>query len=187
MARFPSSNIEYYRRHKACFGGNIYAGNPKYERPFYSGLALHLVLRSSRATGRNSMLNDSHRNQIKWLIRKQAKRFGVELHRFSNNGNHLHLLVKPGANRSQLQNFLRAVSGLIARLILKAERGRAQKVKFWDARPFSRIVTWGKAFARCAHYIERNILEALGFDGLNDELDEFFRWRKITYSLAKSN
>ncbi len=182
MARYPNSNIEYYRKNKACFGGNIYAGNPKYERPFYSTLALHVVLRSSRARGRNSMLEDRHRNQIKWLIRKQAKHFGVELHRYSNNGNHLHLLVKPGKSRKDLQNFLRAVSGLVARLILKAERGRAKGIKFWDARPFSRIVTWGKAFNRCAHYIERNILEALGFDELNDEIDEFFRWRKTAYS-----
>ena len=182
MARLPQSNLAYYRKNKNCFGGNIYAGNPKYKRPFYSSLALHVVLRSSRATGKNSMLEDHNRQKIKWLIRKQAKRFGVNLYRYSNNGNHIHLLVKPGADRGNFQSFLRAVSGLIARLVLKAERGRAKSVKFWDSRPFSRIVNWGKAFARCAHYIERNVLEALGFEDLDDEIDEFFRWRKSAYS-----
>ena len=182
MPRYSNSNLAYYRRNKACFGGNIYAGNPKRKRPFLSNQALHLVLRSSFARGRNSMLEDRHRNTIKWLVRRQAKRFGVVIYRYSNNGNHLHILVKPSRERPEFQAFLRAVSGLIARLVLKAERGKAKRIKFWNARPFSRIVAWGKAFARCAHYIERNILEAFGFDELNDELDEFFRWRKTAYS-----
>lgn len=181
MARYPNTNLEYYRRNKNCFGGQIYAGNPKHKRPFYSKLALHLVLRSSLAKGRNSMLHDRNRDRIKWLIRKQAKRFGVELYRYANSGNHLHLLVKPSRERAGLQAFLRAVSGLIARTVLQAERGSAKGKKFWDARPFSRVVSWGKAFDRCARYIERNVFEALGFEGIDDELSEFFCWRKSAY------
>lgn len=182
MPRFLDTNIAYYRKNKGCFGGHIYAGNAKSKRPFLSNMALHLVLRSTHAKGQRSMLRDYNRNKIKWLIRNQALRFGVKLYRFSNNGNHLHLLVKPSQNRKEFQAFLRVISGVIARHVLKAERGKAKGLKFWDARPFSRIVAWGKAFDRCALYIEKNILEALGFEELNDELDDLFRWRKTAYS-----
>lgn len=123
------------------------------------------------------MLLKRYRNPIKWLIRKQAIKFNVEIHRYANSGNHLHLLVKPSSDRKQFTAFMRAISGLIARQVLKAERGQAKGIKFWDARPFSRLVSWGKAFERCARYIEKNIFEALGFTGLNEELDECFHWQ----------
>lgn len=179
MSRYPS-NLTYYRKNKSCFGGHIYAGNPKSKRPFFSNQALHVVLRSSHAKGHNSMLRDRHCNAIKYLVRKQALRFRIELYRYANSGNHLHLLVKPGRNRKQFTSFIRAISGLIVRQVLRAERGQAKGIKFWDARPFTRVVSWGKAFERCALYIEKNILEALGFEGLNDDLDEFHWWREAS-------
>ena len=66
-------------------------------------------------------------------------------------------------SRRALNRFLRAVSGLIARFIMKAERGKACGIKFWDARPFTRIVIWGKAFKAAKEYVELNFLEAMGF------------------------
>ena len=34
---------------------------------------------------------------------------------------------------------------------------------FWQFRPFSRLVNWGKDFKKCTSYLKQNILEALGF------------------------
>jgi REP element-mobilizing transposase RayT len=152
---------------KSRFGGSLLKGNPKVRRPYNSGAALHVVLRSSRAKGPLSL----HRRYkaIRALICKQADTFGVRLYRVANSGNHIHLLLRPSADRKEFANFMRAISGLIARLILKAERGAKKGIKFWDARPFSRVVNWGKAFQICVHYVEKNILEALGFDELADE------------------
>jgi hypothetical protein len=52
---------------------------------------------------------------------------------------------------------------LIARLILKAEKGASKSIQFWDKRPFTRILEWGKDFNVISSYLLQNILEALGF------------------------
>ncbi len=87
---------------------------------------------------------------------------GVKVYRFANSGNHLHLVILP-RSRPAFQAFIRAVSGLIARITLKVERGRALGIRFWDARPFTRILAWGRDFRRTSDYLLRNTLEALGF------------------------
>jgi REP element-mobilizing transposase RayT len=165
-----------YPPDKSRFGGSLLKGNPKGRRPYHSGVALHVVLRSSRAKGPLSL----HRRYkaIRRLICKQADTFGVKLYRVANSGNHIHLLLRPSAERKEFANFMRAISGLIARLILKAERGNKKGIKFWDARPFSRIVNWGKSFGICVRYVEKNILEAVDFETLIDETD-FWRARAI--------
>ena len=34
---------------------------------------------------------------------------------------------------------------------------------FWEFRPFSRIVNWGRDFKTCVQYLKQNVLEAMGF------------------------
>lgn len=58
---------------------------------------------------------------------------------------------------------MRALSGVIARMVLGAERGHAKGLKFWDARPFSRIIEWERDFKSLGFYILQNTLEATGF------------------------
>jgi hypothetical protein len=75
--------------------------------------------------------------------------------------------------RRNFQNFLRAVSGLIARKTLGLERGRVLDSKkcnstswlgkFWDQRPFTRIVSWGPNFNALRSYLKSGMTEALGF------------------------
>jgi hypothetical protein len=127
---------------------------------------MHLVLRSSQARGERSFLRPGGRARlIERLVRKQGREKGVRIYRFANSGNHLHLLVLP-RSRKGYRAFVRAISGLIARLALGAERGRAQMAqgaRFWDARPYTRIVEWGRAFHVACHYVRLNELEAPGF------------------------
>jgi hypothetical protein len=35
--------------------------------------------------------------------------------------------------------------------------------RFWDARPFSRLIAWGKDYLRLKDYLELNTLETKGF------------------------
>lgn len=37
------------------------------------------------------------------------------------------------------------------------------KKNFWEYRPFSRIVNWGRDFKECASYLKQKVLEAFGF------------------------
>ena len=37
------------------------------------------------------------------------------------------------------------------------------KAGFWEFRPFSRVVSWGRDFKTCVKYLNQNVLEAFGF------------------------
>jgi len=98
------------------------------------------------------------------ILKEEVDRQGGRLFDGSNSGNHLHLLVqfrRPEALRS----FLRAIAGRIARLVLGAKKGtRILKngQRFWDARPWSRLVGWGRDFANVRRYALVNAHERLG-------------------------
>ena len=54
------------------------------------------------------------------------------------------------------KRFIRSVTGLIARHVLNAQRGSPQYVKFWVARPFTRILSWGRDYDYVKRYMEKN-------------------------------
>ena len=151
---------------KNIFGGALLKNShAKEQRPISTKRAMHLVLRSLMCKGELSLLTSKNARRVEEIIRTQGKKLGVKIYRLANSGNHLHLLVCP-KSRHSFQSFLRAISGLIPRAVLDVERGRAKEIKFWDKRPFSRIVEWGKDFSRVKRYLQLNILEATGFVGL---------------------
>ena len=142
----------------ACLGKS----NPKEKRPLSTKKAMHLVMRSSLAKGAQSFRRKD--KEVFKIVQKQAQQLGVKLYRYANGGNHLHLIVLP-LSRSAFNKFVRAVSGLIARLILVTERGRPmpRNTQFWDQRPFTRILEWGADFYNTCDYLLKNTLEAYGF------------------------
>lgn len=145
------------------FGGD-YLGksNPKEKRPLSTKKAMHLVMRSSLAKGSQSFRRKD--TEVFKIVQKQARQLGVKLYRYANGGNHLHLIILP-LSRAAFNKFVRAISGLIARLFLAAERGRpsAKNIQFWDKRPFTRIIEWGSDFNKVCAYLLKNTLEAYGF------------------------
>jgi hypothetical protein len=140
-----------------AFGGSLTARNAREQRPVSSKRAMHLVLRSSLATGQHSLLR--YAQPIEALTRRLAAAKGVRVYRYANAGNHLHLIILP-RDRIAYRAFIRSVTGLIARSVLHAERGRARGVQFWDALPFTLIIEWGKQFRAAISYLLRNELEA---------------------------
>jgi REP element-mobilizing transposase RayT len=117
-------------------------------------------MRSTLATGPRSFLKK--RRQLEELVKSTGKAKGVKIYRMANAGNHLHLIVLP-KTRASYKAFIRSISGLIARVTLGAERGRAKGQRFWDALPFTRILEWGRAYRTACDYLLQNTLEALGF------------------------
>ena len=158
----------------SSFGGSLLnKSNAKTARPISTKKVMHLVLRSEKAKGAYSFLLSKHKDRIEDTIYNQARKTGVKVYSYANSGNHLHILVLPRTRRA-FSNFIRAICGIIARIVLGKERGQAQHSenssskainpeKFWDQRPFSRILEWGKAFNLAKDYLLQNTLEALGF------------------------
>lgn len=176
------------------FGGSLLKGNPKQARPLSSKEAIHLVLKSHNVFGPQSMLQQKHVKAIRAIVDRVAERCAVRVYHFVNVGNHLHLVIKLRSITLYAQ-FIRALTGLIARQVLGTERGKgrrsevknkiylnekeaitdatvgpAVKRTFWVARPFTRLVAWGRDYNHLADYMKKNqrqsvgIIIAWGFD-----------------------
>lgn len=156
-----------FKIEKEFGGAHLKNSHAKKARPIALKKAMHLTLRSSMAKGEKSFRASNDRiSKIEKMVRKQAKAFGVEIYRYANVGNHLHLLVKAHSKRGFIC-FLRAISGLIARIALGAERGKAKLAEstkgFWDQRPWTRILFTWTEFKNVRKYVEQNFNEAMGF------------------------
>ena len=179
LLKFPCvRQIDFFKsgsafRPKRTFGGSLLKGNPRERRPLSTQNPIHLVLKSRLAIGERSMLRRTHSRAIEDLVRRQARQHGLRLYHYVNVGNHLHIVVR-SKDRRGFQNFVRSISGVIARIVTERERGPAQPLRtdhekrksrlgFWDARPFTRIVTWGRDYLTVSAYIARNQMTALGF------------------------
>jgi REP element-mobilizing transposase RayT len=139
-----------WKRDRFAFGGSLLKGShPKGKRIFSSRLPMHVVLRSSQARKERSLLR--HGSAIARILAEQARRHHIRLDSAANAGNHLHLLLQ-ASSRVGLSAFLRAITGRIAQLV-NADKG------FWDARPFSRLVSWGQDLRRVSRYLTLNSTE----------------------------
>lgn len=121
---------------------------------------MHIVLRSTQAKGDWSFRK--HRKTISALLQKFTNKFGVKLHSFANVGNHLHLHVRLG-NRFAYPAFIRALTGAIALAVSGANKFKRLKKRFWDRRPFTRLVQSYAAFRRLENYVKINGLEGSGW------------------------
>jgi hypothetical protein len=157
-------NFDLLKKAKRHFGGMLLKGNAKTARPLSSKNAIHLVLKSEQAIGPKSMLNPKNIDRVNAIVHEIAKKKFIEIYSYVNVGNHLHLVIKLKRRfpfgQEDFREFIRAVTGLIARHILKAERNHAVGLHFWQARPFTRIVSWGQDFKRLMSYMSKNISQA---------------------------
>lgn len=144
------------------FGGLELKGNPRNARPISLSRPVHLVLKSELAKGHRSFLRKTYASRIEASVRRLSKLTNLRVYRFVNAGDHLQLILQV-RSRKAFHKFVRALTGHIARIVLDAERGRAQEKKFWIARPFTRILDWKKEFTKCKLFIEKKRLLALGF------------------------
>lgn len=156
---------------RKSFGGSLLKrSHAKVPRPLSRKHALHIVLRSEVCKGSRSFLR--RERLLQNLLLKQGRKHNVKVFRVTIASDHIHLLVR-FVQRRGLQNFLRSICGIIARKTLQKERGPAHKdsqdlpkegtLRFWDQRPFTRIVTWGPEFEKLSSYLKAPRIEAIGF------------------------
>jgi putative transposase len=156
----------------AAYGGvllNTRKGR-KHGRPLSTRESMHLVLRSSRAVGAWSFRAPRNDRKVRAFTQKFSKRYGVRVLKLANVGNHLHFHIQLG-NRHLYRPFIRALTGAIALSVTEAKKGEPLKrdesgqtktPRFWDYRPFTRIVRGYRALLTLRDYLEINELEGLG-------------------------
>lgn len=151
-----------FQRQRAFGGSYLKNSNAKTKRAVSTRDPMHVVLRSARATGPMSMLKPRIARRVDDIVRADARRFGVRVIEFANVGNHCHLLVKAGNRRSFLW-FLSSIAGRIAMAVTGARKGAPMEArKFWEFRPFTRVVEGRRGYRVARDYVLLNQLEAAG-------------------------
>jgi REP element-mobilizing transposase RayT len=153
-SKFPKSPSEF---------GGIYDSTRdcrKKPRPLSYRCSMHFVLRSSQAIGRKSFRN--FRKPIDDILNKFAAKHRVKIVRYANSNNHLHLQLAL-QTRHSYKAFIRAVSAAIAMKVAGKSRWNKVAKKFWDRRPWSRIVEGRYYATNMRRYIWINQLEGCGY------------------------
>ena len=138
-------------------------------RPLATKQSMHLSMKSSKATGQWSFLKSKNDRIVRDIILRFAKKYGVQIRTLANVGNHLHMQVRL-TNRHSYAAFIRAITGAIAIKVTGKNRWenstgdslKNKKLKFWDHRPFTRIVTSLREILNLKDYIQINALEGMG-------------------------
>ena len=91
----------------------------------------------------------------------------------ANVGSHIHLHLQL-TSRHLYPSFIRALTGSIAMVVTGAHRWKPLKKepkdRFWDCRPYSRVVQSYRALKTLSDYIRINQMEGLGADRVNARL-----------------
>ena len=149
------------------FGGSLMRlAKNRRARPISTRDTMHVILKSKMATGKFSFGYRSNPTAIKRTLDRHCQKYGVKLVSYSNNFNHLHLHLK-FPSRGVYLRFIRSLTATIAMLVTGAAKTRglpkiSGALRFWDARPFTRIVRGVRGFRAVENYIRINQLEALG-------------------------
>lgn len=144
---------------RSTYGGSM--NYRKVKRPFDSRMLTHAVFKGDVTEAvRFSKFGPT----ITQIILHSAKRYGIKIKDSAIHHDHIHLLFYT-RSREAYSRFLRFFSAEMGRRYARLyKRMRFRPKPLWKARPFTRLVSWGKkSLIRVRHYIRRNRWEALGF------------------------
>ena len=163
------SQLSLLKKEKSAYGGDLLKTREGRERarPLDTRNTMHLVLRSTKAKGEWSFRKPGNAAALDGIITKFARKYGVKILSLANVGNHLHIHLKL-TNRFGYRPFVRAITGAIAMAVTGASRWKKLKKKasdkFWDYRPFTRVVESFRAYLNLRDYVRINELEGFGVD-----------------------
>lgn len=160
--------LKLLKKEKSAYGGELLktrSGRSR-GRPLSTKATMHLVLRSSKAKGDWSFKRPKNEEKIREILQRFGLRYGVKVISLANVGNHLHFQIKL-SNRYTYRQFIRAVTAAIVMAVTGASRWKPLKKeagdRFWDYRPFTRIVESFRALLSLRDYIRINELEGCGY------------------------
>jgi len=151
----------FFKKPLLFHGGELANGKRKSARPLARKRAIHFVLKSGRGLYMN-------RAFIEGLIRRQGKHFSLRIYSVAVAHDHVHFVALIPA-REKYAGFIRAITGLLARKLGKG---------LWKLSPFTRILAWGKDFARVLGYLRKNREEAAGTRAHEPRGDCHKRWKR---------
>ncbi len=164
--------LSFLESQPKAYGGDLLKTRKgrKGPRPLDTRHTIHLVLRSSRAKGSWSFKKPENERKIRAILDRFSRKNGIRIHQQANVRNHLHLQIKL-STRQTYKPFIRAITSAIAMAVTGASRWKRIEGRFWDRRPFTRVVIGRRAYLALRDYIRVNILEgSRGYDRVNARL-----------------
>jgi hypothetical protein len=188
-----SSQMKLLRSENKSYGGELLKTRKgrSTPRPLDTKNTMHVVLRSTKATGDWSFKKPGNEKKIEQIVQKFVIKYGGKIISLGNVGNHLHFQIKL-ANRFACRPFIRATTAAIAMAVTGASRWKPLKriiqerkswsdesksnrssgtskllntnesKSFWDYRPFTKVIQSFRGFLNLRDYIEINQLEGFG-------------------------
>lgn len=159
--------LKLLRGQSSAYGGELLKTRKGRSRgrPLSTRTSMHLVLRSSKATGEWSFRRANNRRKVEHFVEKFGRRFAVHILSFANVGNHLHLQIQL-TSRQTYRPFIRALTAAIAMAVTGRNRwtfSQLGSVKFWDYRPYTRVVVGYRALLTLRDYLRINQWEGFGY------------------------
>ncbi len=144
---------------RAAYGGSL--DYRKVRRPFDSKMLTHAVFKAKLG---QAVRFSKFEASVRQILIGAAKRYGVRVTDSAIHHDHVHVLFYTKSRESHVR-FLRFFSAEMGRRYARLFRRMGWTAKpLWLARPFTRLVSWGKKSLRhVKSYIRRNRWEALGF------------------------
>lgn len=175
------------------FGGELLHGRRKSQRPLAHGQAVHLIIRSQWAKKRFALTHKNNRSNIENILSSTAKKYKIRIYRFSIVSNHIHIIFR-ARRRWLYRAFVCSFTGQIAQAVMgnlsfkdflkglagegvRQERRQHKEQRFWEHRPFTRILDWGKDYQICMRYLLQNTKEALGIIPYRKRTDYYALWK----------
>jgi hypothetical protein len=111
---------------------------------------------------------------VNYLIKRFTSKYHITVLSYANVGNHLHLHIRLFRHHFW-KPFIRGLTAAIAMAITGVSRWQKSKLrkKFWDYRPYTRVVQSWRAFLNMRDYVEINRYEGYGID--RSEAREYVR------------
>ena len=135
------------------------------KRPLSTKDSLHVVFKMNRTVYKRGLRHPKSFALSKRVIDRYAKRFFIKIIQLSIQGNHIHILIR-AHRRSLFHHFFRVVAGQIAQglgpSVTDTPKERQKREKFWEFRPFSRVVRGWTAEKTVRNYLQLNEKEARG-------------------------
>ncbi len=160
---FKSSTKEY--------GGDLYKTRlgRQGRRPLATRQTMHLVLKSIRAKGDLSFRKPEHAQAIKRVVTKFATKtvFALSPSRTSEitstftSSSAISVLTRRSYAPSPLRS-LRAITAAIAMAVTGRSRLKKSEGKFWDRRPFTRVIVGFRSWLGLQDYVRVNRMEGAG-------------------------
>jgi REP element-mobilizing transposase RayT len=179
MSRKQPTLHGFPKKERAFAPGQRTTRESRQYRPLSTKEAMHVVLRSDQARGAKSLLK--YDALVRSLIAELAKRYGVRIYRVVNAGNHLHITLKL-SKQLLWRRFISGLTGGIARAIQR--KRDSAKQGFWNSRPFTRVIAWGRDYNIVKDYHVLNQLEADGAVPPRSQMLKPERWRCVVRAFS---